>query len=64
MKADEFMWEGEELYDGMVWGRGKSTTNDDGSSTDDGTHDFMRSVLFDNWQRVSAKGAAKSSVQE
>jgi len=25
MKADEFMWEGEELYDGMVWGRGKST---------------------------------------
>ena len=25
MKADEFMWEGEGLYDGMVWGRGKST---------------------------------------
>ena len=25
MKADEFMWEGDELYDGMVWGRGKST---------------------------------------
>ena len=25
MKADEFMWEGEELYDGMVWGRGKSS---------------------------------------
>ena len=25
MKADEFMWEGEELYDGMVLGRGKSS---------------------------------------
>ena len=25
MKADEFMWVGDELYDGMVWGRGKST---------------------------------------
>ena len=31
---------------------------------ENGAHDFMRSVLFDNWQRVIAKGAAKSSVQE
>jgi|TARA_R110000868_G_scaffold29433_3_gene109507 hypothetical protein len=25
MKASEFMWEDEELYDAMVWGRGKAT---------------------------------------